>query len=160
MSILIPFFIEEILSRGWSFYCAMGQNTRSWVHVRDLVKIHLGLIEAVASGGVGADWSEKSYYFASTREMSQLQLAEAIGKVLVRKSLIEDAIPRQLTPEQLKEMRSGRFGDTPEIALFILASSSRTVPTRSRQVLHYEPNMPSLLEIFDDEVENCLEHRQ
>lgn len=159
VSILIPFFVEEILSRGWPFYCGNGENTRSWVHVQDLVKIHLKLVEAAANGGRSTDWNEKGYYFASSQELSQFQLAEAVGKVLAKKSFIEGITPRQLTPEQLKEMRSGKFGDTPKIALFMLASSSRTVPERSRKVLEYESSMPSLLDTLDDEIDNYLEHR-
>lgn len=160
ISILIPFFIEETLGRGWPFYCGKGENTRSWVHVQDLVKIHLKLVEAAASGGGSVDWNEKGYYFASSQELSQLQLADAIGKVLKKRGMMEDPTPRQLTPEQLKEMRSGKFGDTPEIALFMLASSSRTVPQRSRTVLGYESNMPNLLDMLDEEVDNCLAQRE
>lgn len=159
-SILIPFFVEETLSREWPFYCGKGENTRSWVHVQDLVQVHLKLVEAAASGGGNAHWNERGYYFASSQELSQIQLAEAIGKVLEQKGMIEDVTPRQLTPEQLKEMRSGKFGDTPEIALFMLASSSRTVPQRSKAVLNYEPNMPNLLEMLDEEVDNSLAQRE
>lgn len=159
VSILIPFFVEEILSRGRSFYCGKGENTRSWVHVQDLVTIHLRLIEDAVSGGKKAHWNERGYYFASSQELSHLQLVQAVAKVLVKKRLITHSTPRQLTVEQLKEMRSGKFGDTPEIALFMLASSSRTAPDRSRKVLSYESSMPTLLETLDDEIENCLEHR-
>lgn len=50
-------FLREIAAGiGRPFYAGEGGNVRSWVHVEDLVKIYLGLVESAVRGGEGADW--------------------------------------------------------------------------------------------------------
>lgn len=58
-SAYIPLFWNEIRSVGMPFYAGDGTNTRSWVHIEDLMTVYLKLVEAAAAGGKGADWGRE-----------------------------------------------------------------------------------------------------
>jgi len=58
-SVYFPEFLKESKQLGATFYGGDGTNTRSWVHIEDLMKVYLKLVEAAAAGGEGADWGAK-----------------------------------------------------------------------------------------------------
>lgn len=59
-SIFLPVFVDLIKNKvGSSFYVGEGANTKGWVHVQDLMKVYLGLVEDAAKGGKNADWGEE-----------------------------------------------------------------------------------------------------
>lgn len=66
-SILLPALIESIQKQGVAFYLNSGTNTRSWVHIDDLMQIYLSLVEAAAAGGEGADWNHDVSGYAQVR---------------------------------------------------------------------------------------------
>ena len=77
-SVYFPVFCNEIESLGAPFYTGEGTNTRSWVHIEDLMTVYLKLTEAAVAGGKGADWGkEVSLIF---RQIT-FWLANAIGRV-------------------------------------------------------------------------------
>lgn len=55
-SVYLPMYMSEAKKFGRAFYAAEGENRRSWVHIEDLMKVYLFLIEAAVAGGSGADW--------------------------------------------------------------------------------------------------------
>jgi nucleoside-diphosphate-sugar epimerase len=57
-SVLLPLFFAEIERRGSAFYIRSGTNAWSWVHINDLMKIYVALVEDAAAGGVKADWGQ------------------------------------------------------------------------------------------------------
>ena len=56
----MPKFFEASKELGATFYADEGTNTRSWVHIEDLMKVYLGVIEAAVAGGEGADWGKNA----------------------------------------------------------------------------------------------------
>ena len=62
-SALVPMFIAEAKKledgSGRVFYHGDGANTRSWVHIDELMTLYLKLVEAAAEGGEGAEWNDK-----------------------------------------------------------------------------------------------------
>lgn len=58
-SIFLPMFVDAIQEVGAPFYAGEGENTKSWVHVNDLMKVYTGLVEAAVVGGRNADWGLK-----------------------------------------------------------------------------------------------------
>lgn len=58
-SILLSVFLNEIAKIGAPFYTGEGMNTRSWVHVEDLMTVYMKVVEAAANGGEGADWGRE-----------------------------------------------------------------------------------------------------
>ena len=58
-SSLVPVFINEVKKLdGRVFYYGEGTNTRSWVHIDDVMTVYLNVIEAAASGGGNAQWGK------------------------------------------------------------------------------------------------------
>ena len=55
-SVYIPSFYDETKKIGAPFYGGTGLNTRSWVHIEDLVQLYGKLVEAAVAGGGSADW--------------------------------------------------------------------------------------------------------
>ena len=63
-----PTFWSEIKNVGTPFYVGDGMNTRSWVHIEDLMTVYLKLVEAAVAGGEGADWGKEViavFYYSS-----------------------------------------------------------------------------------------------
>lgn len=55
-SAYVPKFYEASKGLGAAFFADEGTNTRSWVHIEDLMKVYLNVVEAAAADGKGADW--------------------------------------------------------------------------------------------------------
>ena len=58
-SLFMPEFCENIIEQGAPFYTQSGSNQRSWVHIDDLMKIYLALVEAAVAGGGKAVWGKE-----------------------------------------------------------------------------------------------------
>lgn len=158
-TIFTPVYINEIQKLdGKVFYYGEGSNTRSWVHIQDLMRVYLKVVEAAASGdGGGFGWNQEGYYFAGTQEHSQLDIANAVGSVLQRHGAILDAEPVQVSLEELDGMaRHPRFG---KIARYLFASNSRTRPERAEKLFGYRGEAPGLLEFLQGDVLEALQRK-
>jgi nucleoside-diphosphate-sugar epimerase len=58
-SVYVPIFLNEIKQVGAAFYAGEGTNTKSWVHIEDLMTVYLKLVEAAVAGGGGGDWGRE-----------------------------------------------------------------------------------------------------
>ena len=58
-NVYIPVFYDEIKKVGAAFYVGEGKNTRSSVHIEDVMTVYLKLVEAAVAGGAGADWGKE-----------------------------------------------------------------------------------------------------
>lgn len=58
-SLLLPEMCENMLELGHGFYAESGSNHRSWVHIDDLMKIYLALVEAAAARGENGIWGKE-----------------------------------------------------------------------------------------------------
>lgn len=58
-SLLVPEMCENMIELGHAFYAQSGANRRSWVHVDDLMKVYLKLVEAAVTGGGDAVWGKE-----------------------------------------------------------------------------------------------------
>lgn len=56
---LLPEVCENTIELGHSFYTQSGANRRSWVHIDDLMKLYVALVEAAVAGGGEAVWGKK-----------------------------------------------------------------------------------------------------
>ncbi|KAF2027298.1 NAD(P)-binding protein [Setomelanomma holmii] len=67
---LIPMFIAAIKNLGHPFYYKKGTNTRSWVHIADLMRLYVHVVEAAVLGQEPRKhFNENGYHFAGTQEM-------------------------------------------------------------------------------------------
>ena len=166
-SVYCPVFVEEIKKTGSAFYANEGTNTRSWVHIEDLMTIYLKLVEAAVVGGGNANWGKdvfcppsttktrnrvlnfnhQGYYFASSQEASQVDIARATAKILQKHGIIQTSEPKQLSLDQV-DAKMSRFG-VPHIASYMFAANSRTRADRATTVLGYKPSAPSLWDALE-----------
>jgi len=146
-SVYFPTFVKVIKKVGAPFYGGDGTNTRSWVHIDDLMKLYLGLIEAAAAGGGTANWGVDGYYFAATQEHSQIEIAKATGTVLKRHGILKSAKTTQIPLETIADTMSDRT--IPRLGTYMFAANSRTRADRASKVLRYKPSAPDLWDTLE-----------
>ena len=153
-SALIPIYVKEIQQFGGKpFYCADGTNTRSWVHIDDLVRLYLHVVEAAASNRDAANYfNENGYYFAGTQDHSQLNVARATGAVLHRHDIIGTVEPVSITLETVDSMASTYIPGFPKLARYLFASNSRTSADRAGKLFGYKGGAPGLMEVLESDV--------
>ncbi|PVH74802.1 hypothetical protein DL98DRAFT_551990 [Cadophora sp. DSE1049] len=153
--IMVPVYLEDILvsPKKQAFYSSPGTNTRSWVHISDLVSVYMKLVEVAAIGGGTADCGEEDYYFTASQEIPQLPFTSATGAILKRLGVIENGEPIALPLSLIKT-----FGKTEwaYMGYYTYACSTGTRSDRARKVLGYEPSGPSLFECLDVDFEMAV----
>jgi nucleoside-diphosphate-sugar epimerase len=150
-SALVPMFITEVKKLdNRVFFYETGLNTRSWVHIQDLVQLYLKVVEAAAAGGQGATWGREGYYFAATQEISHIEVANALAAILKNNGLIENESPIQVSLDTLDSMANlPRF---PKLARYLFASNSRTRADRAGELFGYKGKARKLLQVLEDDV--------
>ena len=172
-SVYFPVFWDEIQKVGSPFYAGDGANTRSWVHIEDLMTVYLKLVEAAVAGGEGAEWGREvdiafylatnlldlttcqGYYFTSSQEASQIDIARAVGKILKAHGRIDDAEPKQLPLDTVKAMLSEQYR-VEDIGAYMFAANSRTRAHRATKLFGYEPKGPRLWDTIEADLLACL----
>ena len=156
-SAMIPMFVSEARKLGRTFYYRDGTNTRSWVHIDDLMRVYLHVINAAAnnsSEATKAYFGENGYHFAGTQECSQIELATAVGKLLASHDVINDAKPVQVGLEELDAMSN--IPNFPKLARYLYASNSRTGAERAGRLWGYKAEAPGLMEVLESDVLDAL----
>jgi hypothetical protein len=154
-SALIPTYVQEIKRLGGKvFYYGEGTNSRSWVHIDDLMKVYLKVIEAAASGNAADYFGDNGYHFAATQEHSQLDVANAVGKILLEQGVIDDSKPAPISLEQLDSMLN--IPGYERLARYMFASNSRTRAERAERLYGYKGEAPGLLECLEDDVLDAM----
>ena len=162
-SAFIPFFIHaaKSIQSGKPFYYNQGTNTRSWVHINDLMRLYLHVVEAAVSSlssssdsSSGDFFNENGYYFASTQEHSQIDVAKATAAILHKHGVIKDAEPVQIGLQELDGMAI--FPGSPKLARFFFASNSRTRAERAAEKWGYKGEAPGLLESLEADVLDAI----
>ncbi|POS70142.1 hypothetical protein DHEL01_v211463 [Diaporthe helianthi] len=154
-SMVFPALLSASVQTGSTFYLGSGTNIYSKVHVDDVAQVFLKLAEAAASGGEGADWGHGGYYFLTSEEINQKDIAIAAGKILKQKGLVPTEQPKQVILEELdKLLPQSRFRG---VARLVFASNSRSTPDRTRKVLSYEPRGISFLDSLEDDLERAAQ---
>ncbi|KAI9839555.1 MAG: hypothetical protein M1819_002181 [Sarea resinae] len=149
-SFYVPSLLSESRKVGATFYAADGSNTRSWVHMEDLMSVFTRLVEEAVKGGGRADWGvDGGYYFAATQEHSQRTIAEHAGRILHAHGLLPSPTPVQLPIEQIGAMMA-QIG--PQVGLYQFASNSRSRADRAPKVLGYKPSHPGFLDVLESDL--------
>jgi hypothetical protein len=157
-SALIPMYIKEIQNLGGKpFYYGDGSNTRSWVHVDDLMRLYVHVVEAAAAGTNPEHYfNNNGYYFASTQEHSQLDVARATASILHRHGIIKSPEPVQVSLETLDSMAN--IPNFPKLARYLFASNSRTRSERAETLWRYYiiGEAPRLLETLESDILDAI----
>ncbi|KAI8652481.1 NAD(P)-bd-dom domain-containing protein [Fusarium keratoplasticum] len=140
-SIQVPELALHSLKRGAAITVKEGENIWNSVHVHDLSKLWLKLVEAAAQGGGKADWGSNGYYFVENGDFSWKAIAEKIAKEAKAQGLWEDEKVESLSVEDADKVWS--------YASFFWGTNSRSRAIRARKILDWEPVEK---DIFDDVV--------
>lgn len=87
--------------------------------------------------------------------MTQLELAQAVGRILYEKGLIKAKEPKQVPLERVDGMMSS-YG-LPLLGRYMFASNSRSVATRAKDVLGWVPKAPSIWDVLEQDVSDAVE---
>jgi hypothetical protein len=154
-SAFVPIYVKEIKRLGGEvFYYGEGTNTRSWVHINDLMRVYLKVIEAAVSGSAAEYFNENGYHFAATQEHSQLDVANAVGIIMHNQGAIADPRPSPVSLEQLDLML--KLPGFEKLARYLFASNSRTRAERAEGLYGYKGEAPGLLESLEGDVLDAL----
>jgi hypothetical protein len=151
-SALIPLFVRESLARGSPFFVAPGTNTRSWVHIRDLMRVYVHVVDAALAGDSAA-FNENGYYFAGTQEASQVELAQRVGALLAARGRVQAAEPREVSVEELDGLVD--YPAFPNLGRYLFASNSRSRADRAAR-WGYKGEAVGLWEALEGEVDEAL----
>ncbi|RSM20140.1 hypothetical protein CDV31_000935 [Fusarium ambrosium] len=154
-SFYVPYFYAESLKLGSTFYVGSGSNVYSRVHVEDVAQVFLKLVEAAVDGGKGAEWGREGYYFTASEEVSQFEIAVAVGKILKSKGQLETEEPKQISLHELDSL----LAEIPVkgAARLVFGSNSRSKPDRARKLLGYKPRGRSFLDSLEDDLISAME---
>lgn len=150
-SAFVPMYVQEIQRLGGKvFYYGGGSNTRSWVHIDDLMRLYLRVVEAAVSGNAEQCFNKNGYHFAATQEHSQLDVARIVGRNLFEKGVVADPEPSQISLEELDAML--KIPGYKKLARYLFASNSRTRAERAEGLFGYKGEAPGLLESLENDV--------
>lgn len=88
----------------------------------------------------------QGYYFASSQEISQVELAHRTGKILKSLGKIDSAEPREVPIQDVDAMLPEFNSLLPGVATYLFAANSRMRPDRAKKVFGYSPSGQSLLD--------------
>jgi nucleoside-diphosphate-sugar epimerase len=141
LSIQIPTLTRFALKRGWAGYVGDGTGLWSCIHVLDLARGYVTLLNHMLASPKPL---KNPYFFCENgTEFSWLEAAERIGKALKEQGLIEDAEPKQIGVKYYEAL----FGEWTDAALG-MHSRSRAVRLRK---LGWESREKSIWESFEEE---------
>ncbi|KAF3038108.1 hypothetical protein E8E12_004378 [Didymella heteroderae] len=157
-SALIPIFVHESIKLGSVFYYGEGSNTKSWVHIDDLMRLYLRVVEVAARNEqeeVKQYFGENGYHFASTQEHSHSDVARVVGKLLADRGALQDPVPVEVDLQRLDEMAN--IPHFPKLARYLYASNSRTRAERAEGLWGYSGEAPGLMKVLADDVREALD---
>ncbi|KAJ7444879.1 nucleoside-diphosphate-sugar epimerase [Mycena latifolia] len=148
-SFLVPFFYDAILAHKSAFYLASGENTRSFVHIDDVMSLYVKVVEEAVSSletGTVRDeyWGKNGFYFNSSSELAWKDAAVATGKIMASLGLIESAEPNQCALEDVQPMLGGTG-----LALYMFGSNSRSRADRGRNLFGWKATGAPFMELLE-----------
>lgn len=171
-SAFVPMYVDSVPKvNNRIFYYRDGANTRSWVHIDDLMTLYLHVVEAAVAGGGNAQWNREvrsppclpydcelltsqGYYFAGTQEHSHIDVVSAIGKHLSAQGVIENGAPVAVDIKAIDSTVNVPW--LPGLARYLWASNSRTRADRARKLFGYQGKAPGLLEVLEADVAHAI----
>ncbi|KAJ7156955.1 nucleoside-diphosphate-sugar epimerase, partial [Mycena crocata] len=147
-SFMVPFFYDAILAHKSAFYVAKGENTRSLVHIQDVMTLYVSVVEEAVTSletGIVKDecWGKNGFYFNSGSELVWKDAAVATGKIMASMGLIESAEPTECSAKDVQSMLGGSG-----LSLYIFGSNSRSSADRGRKLFGWKPTGAAFLDLL------------
>lgn len=105
------------------------------IHVYDLSRLYVLLVEAAVAGDVGVSWDRDSYYLVENGEHRWNDLAESLTREAYRQKFISS--------EEMDAIDSTNL-DVIGMALWNISSRAKAI--RARELLGWKPRERSLLQ--------------
>ena len=141
----IPRLVELTLRRRRGFRVGKGESVWTQVHVQDLSRLYLALVEAAAAGDGSATWDDEGYYFAESGEFAWGDMAAAVAAECRKQGFIDSDEVDGLSKDQVDQIvpyGSARWG-----------MNSRGKAIRAGKLLGWKPSgkspkeeMPALVQ--------------
>ncbi|KAJ7481089.1 nucleoside-diphosphate-sugar epimerase [Mycena galericulata] len=145
-SFMVPAFYDAILAFKSAFYIGKGENTRSLVHIQDVMSLYVSVVEeAVTSLETGTIrdecWGKNGFYFNGSSELVWKDAAVATGKLMASLGLIESA--------EAKEYPAGAVQSMSGLWRYMFGSNSRSRADRGRNLFGWKPTGPTFMETLE-----------
>lgn len=126
-----------ILERGAGF--VIGKEDYMWfnVHIYDLSRLYLSLLEAAVAGGGKASWNDEGYYLVENGEHRWNELAQEVTNEAHKQGLIKSAEAKILEIEEKDKLKA--------IGVALWNVTSRAKAIRATRLLGWKPNERSLM---------------
>jgi nucleoside-diphosphate-sugar epimerase len=122
----------------------VGAGRAYWtnIHIHDLSKLYLKLVECAVDGGKNASWGIDGYYFAESGEHIWGEVAQAIASAAYEQGFIPSDEVVALSADEADKLSP--WGSV------LWGSNSRCRAIRAGKVLEWRPNAPSLKDEISD----------
>ena len=124
----------------------VGAGETFWpnVHVYDMSKVYLKLVEAAVQGGGKATWGKEGYYFTENGEHVWGKVAKAVASAAHKQGLIPSDDVVKVSNEEANQIT--KWGAV------VWGANSRCRAIRARKILAWSPKERSL----DDEIPDAV----
>jgi nucleoside-diphosphate-sugar epimerase len=154
-SVYFPAFIKESQKLGGTFYYGEGENRRGWTSVESVVEVFVRLVEEAAKeGGGSATWGREGYYFLTSEEASQKDLATKVGKILHSKGVLSSPEPKEVDEATIQGTLSDWGYDG--LGWYMFAGNSRAKAGRVVKELGWEPKGKGLWDRLEGDIDLAL----
>lgn len=133
---------QFVLEQGHGVVIEAGENIWTQVHVHDLGRLYLNLVEAAVNGGGKATWGAEGYYFAENGEFVWGELAQKIADAAQKQGLIDSNQLIAMDWEKMNKLKPG--------ANFGWGTNSRARAIRARKLFDWNPVGRSLFDEVPD----------
>ncbi|TGZ83701.1 NAD(P)-binding protein [Ascodesmis nigricans] len=154
-SVQIPEVVKTTLKLKHGFVVGEGKAQWSVVHVRDLARVYLALVEAAVEGGGGADWFDgqggEGYYFAENGSVGWREVVEKVGKVGRRLGVLEEG-EGEVERWEVEEVNEkvNPYGGV------LWGTNALCKADRARKVLGWEPKEVGWEETLEEEIRDAV----
>lgn len=104
------------------------------------------------SGALDILTTPQGYYFPTSQEVSQRQIAEATAKIFHKKSIISSLIAKSISEQEMASL----YPSTPDLGFTTFACNSRSKADRAAKELGYLPTAPSFWDTLESDLTDAL----
>ncbi|KIW16562.1 hypothetical protein PV08_03750 [Exophiala spinifera] len=146
----IPKLTQLILRAGHGLQLGDGKAFWSYVHVYDLSRLYVQLVDEAVSNGSKATWNELGYYLAENGEFSWGEVCVAITKEAYKQ--------KALASENIATVPMEERDRFVELARPIINYSARSRAIRAKELLGWEPKETPLMDEIPSLVRTEIEN--
>lgn len=134
----IPRLTQLMLQAGHGLQLGDGKAFWSYIHVYDLSRLYMLLVEEAVSNGSKATWNESGYYLAENGEFSWGDISRRIAKEAYRQKAIASESVVAIPMEKRTAFIS--------VARPVINYAARSRAVRAKKLLGWQPKEESLMD--------------